>query len=796
MIWKKALSLLRGFRKACLFLIFVLLTLLAYLHFYGLPSSWRQTVLQELARRGVLLQIESLHLDPWLRVVMRGVEWSSASAPGQSVRVSEIAVDVSLLNLLRRQVPVDAVEMPGADVRICLGRDVSPVDIRHAHAAIHLGEDGVLQVRSLVGELFGMRLEMNGRLDLTRASPSSASPSPPPDSKRVQSVIDKLAAIRADKPVTFRVNLEGRASEPDTLRAVVEISGKDVAWQGWRVDAIKGTVVAFNGVIEVPVLRVDAGKGRAILSGEWNLAKARAQFEFFSDLQPTAIFEGTADAPKPRALAELEFGAAPMFWAKGEADLSATNLWDGVNADVSFAVREMTWRDQTVRELHGSGRLQGGTLKIPDFRIVQDFGRLDGSVGYDLDSQAITFDIASTLDLAAAMKLLYPGEKNWFRLVKYRKPPLLRLAGRWLVRDRNGLQATGVMDWRDWSASGVAIRSTKAKVKIEGRTFRFNGLNLAREEGEIAGDFTLDFSANLATLDVNSSIAFLEFTRIIGPKTEEMFRPYQFLTPPRIKLQGIISFGDEAKNDLLAHVECDRFKVWKLTASKVVGDVLSYRNSLEIARYSSEFYGGRLEGDAVFDFTTPEQDWTFQCRADRADFDRFTHDIWEYNEVQGNMTGWASMSGTMKNSQACKGEGEVKVAEGVLWRIPLFGELSRFIPILGVQKATKASAPFTVADEQVRVNDMKISAGIMSLTAKGTYKFDQSLDFIVQGHFLRGLFGIGYVFDPFTKVFEYHLGGKLQDRKWKPRFLPKELLLQFGDDATPKAGSDSNEKRP
>ncbi len=69
----------------------------------------------------------------------------------------------------------------------------------------------------------------------------------------------------------------------------------------------------------------------------------------------------------------------------------------------------------------------------------------------------------------------------------------------------------------------------------------------------------------------------------------------------------------------------------------------------------------------------------------------------------------------------------------------------------------------------------------MSLTAKGVYKFDQSLDFIVQGHFLRAFFGIGYVFDPLTKAFEYHLGGKLNERKWKPRFVPKELLLQFGD---------------
>jgi hypothetical protein len=158
------------------------------------------------------------------------------------------------------------------------------------------------------------------------------------------------------------------------------------------------------------------------------------------------------------------------------------------------------------------------------------------------------------------------------------------------------------------------------------------------------------------------------------------------------------------------------------------------------------------------------------------------------------LTGWAEMSGIMKNSKELRGRGEATIDDGILWRIPLFGELSQFIPLLGVQKATKGFAPFTVADEKVLIDDLKVSAGIMSLTAKGVYQFDQSLDFIVQGHFLRAFLGIGYLFDPFTKAFEYHLGGKLNDRKWKPRFVPKELLLQFGDDAD--ESKVSNETKP
>ena len=223
----------------------------------------------------------------------------------------------------------------------------------------------------------------------------------------------------------------------------------------------------------------------------------------------------------------------------------------------------------------------------------------------------------------------------------------------------------------------------------------------------------------------------------------------------------------------------------------------SFRKSLEISNYKSTFYDGRLEGDAVFDFTTPAQDWAFHCQLEDVDFDQFTHDLWDYKDVQGKMTGWAEMSGAMENSRPLKGRGEVKIADGIIWKIPLFGAFFlKWIPIIGEQKATKAYATFTVADEKAHVDDMKISAGIMSITAKGDYKFDQSLDFIVQGHLLRALFGIGYILDPFTKAFEYHLGGKLTDShwEWEPRFIPKELLLQFGNGKSHKK-EDAEEKK-
>lgn len=637
---------------------------------------------------------------------------------------------------------------------------------------------------SVTGDLHGLHLEIHGRLDL---SPPSEPSIPVPstfDFKKVQKYMDMLAAVHVGRPFQIRISVDGKISEPKEMRVQMELDGQAITYEGWRVDGVSGKVVYEDRVLSIPALTVEARGGKAILSGTYDPTTRAAQFEFYSNINPGSLLAGVPSERRPGALANLDFKTSPEFWLKGSADLSVPVIWNGIEADGSVWIRDLNWRGNIVREARGNAHVAKGVVELPNFSFVQDFGRMTGSFAYEIVPQVVRFDFDSTLDIASVMNLLYPSGKNWFRTVGFKEPPLTRLVGKWAPRDPNGLVAKGEMDWKNWMSNAVLVKRTRAQINITGRKFHFTGLRLEREEGAVTGDFSMDFGTSMAELNVTSTVAFAELTRLIGTKTEEMFSPYKFLSPPRIQFKGKLNFGNEPLNDLWAHVECKHFQMWRLTSRDLVADVRSFRNSLEIAKCSSELYGGRLEGDAIFDFSTTNQDWGFHCEVKDVDFDQFTHALWNYDQVQGYMTGWAEMSGSTKTSRPLKGFGEVKVSDGVLWRIPLFGELSKFIPILGVQKATKGSGTFTVADEEVKVDDMNISAGIMSLTAKGTYKFDQSLDFIIQGHFLRGVL-IGWVLDPFTKAFEYHLGGKLNDRKWKPRYLPKELLLQFGDDGEP-----------
>ena len=784
MRWKRVKSFFRGIRQLSFLAVFALLTFLAYLYFHGLPQSWKNAVLQELARRGVHLQIDSMHLDPLRGAIVRGVKYEARDAGGTTIRIGEFALNTDWISMLKKRFALDNVEVDGSDIQIDFHHLRRSVAIRRTSGTFHFAGGGVVELKSVMGDSLGLRVELNGRLDLGKGERREAHPIAAADIEKIRFWLARFDAVKISAPIQLKLRVEGKIAEPRTLRIEAELDGRSVAYEKWRADMVRGRLAYRDGILSVPQLSLEAGGGKSSLAGSWNIETGNAEFEMDHQLDPNALFvQGVAQ--RPGALREIEFGVRPEFQIKGRLDAASLGKkpwFQNVEAEGRFRLRETAWRGHLLREATGNVRLANGRIALPDLVVERAFGRLDGDFEFDPATETAKFDFKSTLDVAEVMQLLYPGEKNWFRTAVYNKPPLLQLAGEWRIRDSHGLKARGNLDWQDWSSSGVPIRSTRARVEIDGRKFHFHDLRMRRDEGEVAGEFSMDFDEQNAFLDMVSGIAFSEFTRIIGPKTEETFRHYHFLTPPKIQLRGRVHFGEGAENDLLTHVECERFQAWKFKASKVTADVHSYRRSLEIARYSSDFYDGRLMGNAAFDFSTPEGEWAFHCHVNQANFDQLTHDLWDYSEVKGRMTGWCRINGILLNSRPLRGAGEVKVTDGVLWRIPLFGELSKFIPILGVQKATKAVAGFTIADEKVHIEDMKVDAGVMSLTAKGDYKFDESVDFIVQGHFLRWLFGIGFVFDPFTKMFEYHLGGKLTDRKWNPRFLPKELLFQFDDD--------------
>ena len=199
--------------------------------------------------------------------------------------------------------------------------------------------------------------------------------------------------------------------------------------------------------------------------------------------------------------------------------------------------------------------------------------------------------------------------------------------------------------------------------------------------------------------------------------------------------------------------------------------------SIEISRLTSQFHEGSMKAEVLVDITDKGSSKVgFTVDLDQVNFRPLTEDLFGYKKVEGKLTGKAWAAGVTGKAEAWVGAGELKIEDGELWRIPIFGDLSKvlgtIIPGFGSPKARYAEAKFVIHDAYAELDDIKIDSLVVTLTSKGKYYFDERLDFIVQGHLLRKLFFIGWFLDPLTKIAELKLTGTLKKWEWKTAYLP------------------------
>jgi hypothetical protein len=120
-----------------------------------------------------------------------------------------------------------------------------------------------------------------------------------------------------------------------------------------------------------------------------------------------------------------------------------------------------------------------------------------------------------------------------------------------------------------------------------------------------------------------------------------------------------------------------------------------------------------------------------------------------------------------------QGQGKLVIRDGVLWEVPVFGIFSH---LLGNTKATAAKADFTISDNKVRTENLEIAAGAFTAQSQGYVGLDGRLSFRVQAQFLKAWPGINILSAVLGKMLEYKVGGSLDDPKYLPLHVPKELL--------------------
>jgi hypothetical protein len=445
-----------------------------------------------------------------------------------------------------------------------------------------------------------------------------------------------------------------------------------------------------------------------------------------------------------------------------------------LTADSHFSYSNMCWR-------------------LPDLVATRPEGKLTLFHESDERTKDFYFRLHSTIDPDALRPLLDTNQQRVFKFFSLTQPPVVdgEVWGRW--HDREHISAKAHVTATNFTVRGESADAFQTDLEytnriltlIEPRMRRVGTQELSASSLKLVFDERKIFVTNgFSTADPEAVV------HAIGPHAEHAIEPYHFLHPPTVHAYGVIPMRDERDADLHFDVDGGTFEWWKFQVPHITGKIDWVGQHLSLSDVRTDFYLGKAEGNAQFDFekASHSADFKFNFVATDANLHLLARDLMDgkTNKLEGLLT--ARIEVTNANSadwQSWQGAGRVDLRDGLIWDIPIFGVFSPVLdtvmPGLGSSRARQGSATFIITNGVIDSEDLKIETLMARLRYRGTIDLKGAVDARMEAELFRNAWVVGPVLSlalwPVSKTFEYRITGSIHKPKSEPLFIPKIFFL-------------------
>lgn len=533
---------------------------------------------------------------------------------------------------------------------------------------------------------------------------------------------------------------------------------------------------------------------QARLDVETRVAEATGGFDF-----DVYRIQHLLDANAQREMARFTFTGLPKVRAGVAVELPAwTNRapdWKAVGDSVTIAAHVDspggTYRDATYLEARTDLTLTNSILRLRNLWAR----RPEGEVHFEYDVNPRTREFhyrgrAQVFPHAIEPLLERPEEKRVLTNFTFTVPPQVEgeVWGRWGAKHELAFRASATAT--NFTLRGEQLDAFSGRVHFTNDWFAIADVFARRGTGEIhAPSLGIDghFDRMWVT-NATSTFDPLAFTRMIGPQTERALRPYVFSNAPSVRVHGSVPFREGETTDLHFDFAGGPFSWSFFHLPQVRGELHWVTNRLLITNFTSAFHGGGLGGGLNFDFAPKHSaDFGFALQFTNASLPSFIADVTgKGNKLEGIVAGNVTVTNAnTTNWQSWQGFGDVRLTDGLLWEIPIFGLFSPVLNAinkdLGSSRAKEAKGTFILTNSVIYTKDLEIHSPPARLHYDGTVDFAGGVNANVEAEMFRDTFLVGpllsFLTSPMTKVFEYKVTGSLANPKSEPRFIPKFLML-------------------
>ncbi len=320
------------------------------------------------------------------------------------------------------------------------------------------------------------------------------------------------------------------------------------------------------------------------------------------------------------------------------------------------------------------------------------------------------------------------------------------------------------------------MNSASANLRFGDGVIAVEDFRVTREEGTGTGSVAYTAAKReLRLTNVETTLKPAEAIMWIEPRFWEHVVPYRFHRTPHVKANGVVQFGPGKQTHLQLDVDAPTgmdytFLDQVLPFDRIAGQLLFTDDRLQILGLKGKLFSGDLAGGADISLAKNDRHYSAKIEVEGADFPTLTDLYFKYKTSEGDLSGRFDFTGVGSDARFLKGTGSVKVTDGNVFAIPIFGPLSELVSKMfagaGYSVAHEASAPFSIKEGVIHTDKLRVSGKLFAMVGHGDVDFlKNKLDFDIR----IDATGPGALLTPLYQLFEYHGGGTLTKPIWRPK---------------------------
>ncbi len=785
----------------------------------GFTQSWRESIRREFEAQGIHLSLGRLTLDPFHGFVARDVRiYQDAERKDVYADISRIDLDVSIPSLFQKQFELRSLQIRDADATLPLdiGEDEPfPLVVSGCHARI-LFTPGEIEVKELRGEVFGIQVGIVG--DLVRHTPgpgddhkqdpdATATGIQPHQLQWLRRLATVMEAVSTDAAEPARLDIRALADLGDFENGVFEVSLRAPALHmaGHPVSDVAIHALYDSGTLTADTLRFRDSGGAFRAELDFVRESRALAFNLNSHAQAVEILR---QLWWPEILPDLHFHDAPMVALGGRLVLPEGALSGGIRelqglVTGNFALGSGSIGDVPLAYVSGSFSLEPERFFLRDLRLRTGTGDLRGDILAEdgvIHAQGLTsihpeelvplsphhiatdvldsFRCSSDTEIEMAFELAAPlgDHASEFTLesrfsardLLFKGMPFETASARWTVKNNlhtfhqpDLMIAVGAPLPRRGGQTTTATRTTAETVALSAP----NGRLLLEFEGLESRGWPVTALAAFAPQAAAALPAFRH------SEAGELFVDGTLQTNLRDDTHLRMSFHSEGTF------------YWPLAGADLPlnspeSSMLLQNASLDIPRLRADLFGGRADARLRLDNLDANPSLTGSIALNDVTYSGLLGLV---SEKERNDPGQVDLALSFHAPdmalETLSGSGEMRLRDGDLFSIPLFGPLSPLVEVvlpetgLGYSVASEAAATFDIRQGILSTDDFQATTPSFQMDTQGTVNLaTRDINFTSRMN-ARGIARVATTV--FSYIFEFKGEGTTDEPAWRTHRIPQ-----------------------